>query len=48
MRVVDLLLNEHREVWENKPSLRVIYKDYHNRLLASIPVGGADSRNWWR
>jgi SAM-dependent methyltransferase len=30
---------EHRRVWLNKPTLRVLYADYHSRLTAVCPDG---------
>jgi SAM-dependent methyltransferase len=36
---VDPRLREHRDVWERKPGLRVIYADYHRRLLGALPKG---------
>ena len=36
---VDVILSEHRRVWERKPTLRAIYSDYHRRLEASCPPG---------
>jgi SAM-dependent methyltransferase len=29
----------HREVWENKPTIRLLYRDFHRRLLESCPEG---------
>ena len=37
---VDPRLEEHRSVWEKKPALRLIYEDYHRRMLAAMPNGG--------
>jgi SAM-dependent methyltransferase len=31
------LLAEHRAVWEAKPALRMVYQDYHRRLMAALP-----------
>jgi SAM-dependent methyltransferase len=30
---------EHRRVWVNKPTLRLLYADYHSRLMAACPEG---------
>jgi SAM-dependent methyltransferase len=30
---------EHHRVWLNKPTLRVLYADYHSRLTAACPEG---------
>lgn len=30
---------EHRRVWQEKPTLRVLYADYHRRLLEACPPG---------
>jgi SAM-dependent methyltransferase len=29
----------HRRTWENKASIRLLYRDFHRRLLASCPPG---------
>jgi SAM-dependent methyltransferase len=29
----------HRGVWEKKPSIRLLYRDFHRRLLESCPTG---------
>jgi SAM-dependent methyltransferase len=29
----------HRKLWESKPSIRLLYRDFHRRLLESCPVG---------
>lgn len=29
----------HRGVWETKPSIRLLYRDFHRRLLGSCPQG---------
>jgi SAM-dependent methyltransferase len=36
---VDPLLVEHRRVWQAKPTLRVLYGDYHRRLIEVCPSG---------
>jgi SAM-dependent methyltransferase len=36
---LDPMLVEHRRIWEEKPTLRVIYADYHRRLLNACPPG---------
>ncbi|MFZ5734951.1 MAG: class I SAM-dependent methyltransferase [Pseudomonadota bacterium] len=36
---LDPMLVEHRRIWERKPTLRVIYADYHRRLLEACPPG---------
>src|SRR6516165_4692519 len=36
---LDPTLVEHRRIWETKPALRVIYADYHRRLLNACPRG---------
>jgi SAM-dependent methyltransferase len=36
---LDPRLLEHRRVWEEKATLRIIYRDYHRRLLAQCPPG---------
>ena len=36
---LDPTLVEHRRIWEEKPALRVIYADYHRRLLSACPSG---------
>jgi SAM-dependent methyltransferase len=36
---LDSTLVEHRRIWETKPTLRVIYADYHRRLLDACPAG---------
>lgn len=36
----DSRLQEHRSVWERKPVLRAIYRDYHRRILANLPQDG--------
>jgi hypothetical protein len=28
---------EHREVWERKETIRLLYRDFHRRLLESCP-----------
>ena len=30
---------EHREVWERKETIRLLYRDFHRRLLESCPEG---------
>jgi SAM-dependent methyltransferase len=30
---------EHRRVWSEKPALRILYTDYHRRLIAACPEG---------
>lgn len=40
MSDVDPRLQEHRDVWERKPGLRLIYTDYHRRLLAAMAEHG--------
>lgn len=30
---------EHRRVWQEKPTLRLLYADYHRRLLDACPPG---------
>jgi SAM-dependent methyltransferase len=37
--VLDPRLVEHRRAWSEKPALRVLYADYHRRLMAACPVG---------
>jgi SAM-dependent methyltransferase len=29
----------HRDVWEKKATIRLLYRDFHRRLLSSIPAG---------
>jgi SAM-dependent methyltransferase len=29
----------HRKLWENKPSIRLLYRDFHRRLLENCPAG---------
>jgi SAM-dependent methyltransferase len=36
---LDPTLVEHRRIWQAKPALRVIYADYHRRLLNACPPG---------
>ena len=36
---LDPTLVEHRRIWETKPALRIIYADYHRRLLNACPRG---------
>jgi SAM-dependent methyltransferase len=36
---LDPTLVEHRRIWETKPALRIIYADYHRRLLNACPPG---------
>jgi SAM-dependent methyltransferase len=36
---LDPTLVKHRQLWETKPALRVIYADYHRRLLNACPRG---------
>jgi hypothetical protein len=36
---VDARLAEHRRIWDSKPTLRVVYADYHRRLEAACPPG---------
>ncbi len=38
---VDDRLAQHRAVWERKSGLRTVYKDYHKRLLRSLPPDGS-------
>ena len=33
------LLHDHRRIWEEKPALRAIYADFHQRLERSCPPG---------
>lgn len=37
----DARLAEHREVWERKEVLRLVYADYYRRLFAACPAEGA-------
>lgn len=37
----DERLREHREVWEKKAVLRLVYGDYYRRLFAACPAEGA-------
>jgi SAM-dependent methyltransferase len=37
--VLDPRQVEHRRVWSEKPALRVLYADYHSRLMAACPEG---------
>ena len=37
----DARLKEHREVWEKKEVLRLVYGDYYRRLFAACPSEGA-------
>lgn len=37
--VVDEMLVKHRRIWEQKPTLRNIYADFHQRLDAACPPG---------
>ena len=37
--VLDPRQVEHRRVWAEKPALRVLYADYHSRLMAACPEG---------
>jgi SAM-dependent methyltransferase len=30
---------EHRRAWSEKPALRILYTDYHKRLMAACPEG---------
>lgn len=39
VREVDPRQAEHRRVWQAKPALRVLYADYHRRLLEACPPG---------
>jgi SAM-dependent methyltransferase len=36
---LDPTLVEHHRIWETKPALRIIYADYHRRLLNTCPPG---------
>ncbi len=40
MARVDPRLREHRDVWDLKPGLRVVYAGYHRSLLDALPDGG--------
>ena len=37
---LDARLAEHRRVWEAKPTLRLIYRDYYRRLFDACPARG--------
>jgi SAM-dependent methyltransferase len=36
---VDGRLSEHRRIWNEKPTLRAVYADFHRRLEAACPPG---------
>lgn len=36
---VDPRQAEHRRVWQDKPTLRLLYADYHRRLIEACPPG---------
>jgi SAM-dependent methyltransferase len=36
---LDGMLTQHRRIWDQKPTLRAIYSDFHRRLEASCPPG---------
>jgi hypothetical protein len=36
---LDARLSEHRRIWDEKPTLRAIYADFHQRLEAACPPG---------
>ena len=36
---LDVRLAEHRRIWDAKPTLRIVYADYHRRLEAACPLG---------
>ena len=36
---LDARLLEHRRIWDEKPTLRAIYSDFHKRLEAACPPG---------
>jgi SAM-dependent methyltransferase len=36
---LDPRLAEHRRVWEGKPALRSVYRDYYRRMQAALPPG---------
>ena len=40
MARIDPLLREHRDVWDRKPGLRMVYAGYHRSMLAALPADG--------
>lgn len=30
---------EHNRIWDSKPTLKILYEDFHRRLLAAVPPG---------
>ncbi|MGL4324960.1 MAG: class I SAM-dependent methyltransferase [Beijerinckiaceae bacterium] len=36
---LDARLTEHRRIWDQKPTLRAIYQDFHTKLEAACPPG---------
>tara|TARA_Y100001934_G_scaffold114166_1_gene139752 strand:+ start:3392 stop:4132 length:741 start_codon:yes stop_codon:yes gene_type:complete len=37
---IDPRLREHRDVWDRKPGLRMVYAGYHRSMLAALPADG--------
>lgn len=37
---LDPRLAKHRHLWDRKPALRAVYRDYHSRMLGALPTSG--------
>lgn len=39
MTDLDATLSDHKRIWDRKPALRAVYRDYYRRLFQAVPAG---------